>query len=117
MSTPEIVELARQPDEARQEVVRLGRVVEAVGSPVMMNGAPPAVARLESIIDTRVVNKIGIFSGADDDWKAWCFNFESTAGLVDLDQVLVGAVTEGEPTPDIQLRLNALYHLFVPTTR
>eukprot|EP00959_Pyramimonas_sp_CCMP1952_P441327 9239044-Pyramimonas_sp.AAC.1 len=37
--------------------------------------------RLESIVDTKILSRIGVFSGADEEWGQWCFVFESTAGL------------------------------------
>ncbi|CAK0850526.1 unnamed protein product, partial [Prorocentrum cordatum] len=44
--------------------------------------------RLESIVDTKILSRIGVFSGADEEWGQWCFVFESTAGLVDLEQIM-----------------------------
>ncbi|CAK0814682.1 unnamed protein product, partial [Prorocentrum cordatum] len=80
--------------------------------------------RLESIVDTKILSRIGIFSGADEEWRQWCFVFESTAGLVDLEQIMthcevteeteLGWATQSER---VQLRMKVLYHLLIATTR
>ncbi len=92
MSTPEIAELARALTEARQELVRINSVQAAL-TPV---GGTSADNKSESIIDTRIINKIGVFSGDNGDWKQWCVVFESTAGLVDLDTILLVSETTDE---------------------
>ena len=101
-SVGEMAELARQLGVAQAQVASL--------TPVQ---TPSIDRKLESIIDTRVVNRIGTFDGDDNSWKQWCFIFESTAGLVDLDTVLSVAESAadevgldfGRATPDIQLRM------------
>ena len=121
MSTPEIAELGRLLQEARDELVRIN-AAQAAAAPA---GATTAEnKKLESIIDTRILGKIGTFSGDDQDWKPWCFVFESTAGLIDLDTILLASESEDESklkfadqTSDVQLRMKALYHLLVSTTR
>ena len=57
-------------------------------------------------------------------WKAWCFVLGSTVGLVDLEEILVGSEDTDEPgldfarqTDKVKLRMKALYHLLVATTR
>ncbi|CAK0831086.1 unnamed protein product, partial [Prorocentrum cordatum] len=80
--------------------------------------------RLESIVDTKILSRIGVFSGADEEWRQWCFVFESTAGLVDLEQIMthcentdeteLGWATQSERA---QLRMKVLYHLLIATTR
>ena len=89
MSTQEIAELAQALTETRQELVRLHGVQAAAAAAIPVGGGSVDVEKkLESIIDTRIINKIGVFSGYDGDCKQWCFVFESTAGLVDLDAIL-----------------------------
>ncbi|CAK0822283.1 unnamed protein product [Prorocentrum cordatum] len=80
--------------------------------------------RLESIVDTKILSRIGVFSGADEEWRQWCFVFESTAGLVDLEQIMthcentdeteLGWATQSER---VQLRMKVLYHLLIAATR
>ncbi|CAK0836500.1 unnamed protein product, partial [Prorocentrum cordatum] len=80
--------------------------------------------RLESIVDTKILSRIGVFSGSDEEWRQWFFVFESTAGLVDLEQIMthcentdeteLGWATQPER---VQLRMKVLYHLLIATTR
>jgi hypothetical protein len=125
MSTPELATMQQRLEEATREIQRLG-LIAATASTAAASVVPIGTAdkKLESIIDTRIVNKIGSFSGNDEDWKAWCLVFESTVGLVDLEGVMLGAETNDEPnldfnmqTDELKLRMKALYHLLVATTR
>ena len=126
MSTQEIADLAQALTETRQEFVRLNGVQQAAAAVAIPvgGGFVDVEKKLESIIDTRIINKIGVFSGDDGDWKQYCFVFESTAGLVDLDAILLGAETTDEMSlkycaqkKETQLRTKALYHLLVSTTK
>ncbi len=117
MSTPELQEMQRQLAAAAAEIQRLA---------ALRGDATQASAdkKLESIIDTRIIGKIGSFSGNDEDWKHWCFVFESTVGLVDLEGVIFESENTEEAdlmflnqTPEVQRRMKALYHLLVATTR
>ena len=117
MSTPEIAELARLLAEARDELVRIN-TTQAIATPAGGTTSSAENKKLESIIDTRILGKIGVFGGDDQDWKQWCFVFESTAGLIDLGTILLASETEDEgklvfanQTSDVQLRMKALYHL------
>eukprot|EP00959_Pyramimonas_sp_CCMP1952_P290235 6070708-Pyramimonas_sp.AAC.1 len=80
--------------------------------------------RLESIVDTKILGRIGVFSGDDEDWRQWCFVFESTAGLVDLEEIMTHCEDTAESelgwaaqTEKIQLRMKVLYHLLIATTK
>ena len=117
MSTPELLEMQRQLAAASTEIQRLAALR---GDATQVS----ADKKLESIIDTRIIGKIGSFSGNDEDWKHWCFVFESTVGLVDLEGVIFESENTEEvdlmflnQTPEVQLRMKALYHLLVATTR
>ncbi|CAK0871316.1 unnamed protein product, partial [Prorocentrum cordatum] len=80
--------------------------------------------RLESIVDTKILGRIGVFSGDDEDWRQWCFVFESTAGLVDLEEIMTHCEDTAESelgwaaqSEKIQLRMKVLYHLLIATTK
>jgi len=111
----EMTELARQLGAAQQHVAALTPVAPATASD----------KKLKSIIDTRIVNRVGTFDGDDASWKQWCFVFESAAGLVDLDNVLTVVEQAADETgleyciqtSEVQLRMCALYHLLVSVTR
>ena len=119
-------ELVRVLEETRNQVAQL-QLQQAVWKPVAgtASSSGDRVTKLVSIVDANIVNKIGVFTGDDEDWKQWCFIFESTAGLIDLDSVL--AVSEEVldeqvlgftlQTDEIKLRMKALYQLLVSTTR
>ena len=65
MSTPEIAELGRLLQEARNELVRIN-ATQAARIPA--GGATTAEnKKLESIIDTRILGKLGVFGGDDQD--------------------------------------------------
>lgn len=120
MSTAEIQELQRQLLEQRAEIARL----TPVGAAAASGSANSADKRLESIVDTKILNRIGVFSGQDEDWRSWCFVFESTAGLIDLESVILACEGTDEISLDfstqsdaVKLRMKALYHLLVATTR
>ena len=117
MSTPEIAELARLLAEARDELVRIN-TTQAIATPAGGTTSSAENKKLETIIDTRILGKIGVFGGDDQGWKQWCFVFESIAGLIDLDTILLASATEDEgklvfanQTSDVQLRMKAFYHL------
>jgi hypothetical protein len=84
-----------------------------------------AATKLVSTVDANIAKKVGTFNGCDDDWKHWRFIFESTAGLIDVDSVL--AMSEATPDEigldyelekdEVKLRMKALCHLLVLTTR
>ena len=103
------------------------QVLAASGPQSPRPAAAPATGvdkKLESIVDTKILSRIGVFSGQDEDWRQWCFVFESTMGLVDLEQIMTHCETETEAglnwadqKESIQLRMKVLYHLLIATTR
>ena len=125
-SQQDFEEVVRVLEETRRHVAQLQSqqpVPNLVASQASANA--DRAGRLISIVDGNIVNKIGLFSGEDEDWKQWCFIFESTAGLIDLDSVLAVSeevvdekvLTYSVQTDEIKLRMKALYHLLVSTTR
>jgi hypothetical protein len=116
-------------DASQVEDLQASQASQAAATPVGggSSGSGPGSdrsTRLVSIIDATIVSKVGIFSGIEEDWKTWCFVFESTTGLIDLDGIRgvseavadeVGLADDNQT--DIKLRMKALYHLLVSTTR
>ena len=118
-----LAELQQTVTAQAAQIARL-TAVERRGAAAAAAGDEHESRRLESIVDTKILNRIGIFSGADEDWRQWCFVFESMAGLVDLEQIMQGAedTSEQELAWDrqrdgVKLRMKVLYHLLIGTVR
>ena len=102
----------------------ISRLAAAAATATSATSSSNADKKLESIVDTKILSRIGAFSGKDEDWRSWSFVFESTAGLIDLESILTQCEVADEfslelskQAAPVQLRMKALYHLLVATVR
>lgn len=80
---------------------------------------------LQAVIDTKILTKIDVFKGEDDKWGEWCFVFENTCALLDLDGLMevacstdqVNVLQMSNYNPKVRLQAKALYHLLIQVVR